>query len=168
MKKGLPCVWLGKLSTLFKKKILVSSCLLGNRVRYDGNSKLYDLSMLDEYELVTCCPEVDGGLSVPRAMSEIQLDGTVINIHNEDVTDNFNKGAKRALDIAISQNIKVAILKSKSPSCSNSITYDGSFCGRLINRKGITVKVLEENGIIVFDENHISDALIYLKELYDD
>ncbi len=165
MKKVLQCVWREKLSIRFKIKILISACLLGEFVRFDGKIKTYDLSLLDNYELISCCPEVDGGLPTPRAPSEIQIDGRVVNSNDIDVSEAFNIGAKKALDIARFHGIQLAILKSKSPSCSNRLIYDGSFSGTLTEGLGVTVKLLEKNGIKVFDENQIEDALIFLSRL---
>lgn len=159
MKKDLPCVWQEKLN------ILISACLLGERVRYDGKVKKYDLSKLDRFNLIPCCPEVDGGLAIPRASSEIQSDGRVVNSEDKDVSKEFQKGAQNALDVANSNGVKVAILKSKSPSCSNKLVYDGSFSGTLSEGLGVTVKLLEQNDIRVFDENEIEDALAFLSRL---
>ncbi len=165
MKKVLLCVWLERLNIPFNNKILISSCLLGNRVRFDAKVKNYNLNLLDNYELIACCPEVDGGLPIPRAPSEIQIDGSVLNDKGIDVTDEFNNGAANTLNLANTHGIKVAILKSKSPSCSNKFVYDGSFTSTLIEGVGVTVKLLEKNGIKVFDENQIEDALAFLSHL---
>jgi uncharacterized protein YbbK (DUF523 family) len=142
--------------------ILISSCLLGDRVRYDGECKTYDISRLKNHNLIPVCPEVDGGLSVPRPASELQKDGRVVNIEGLDVTKAFKKGAKKALQLVKEHDIKVAILKSKSPSCSNKMVYDGSFSGTLTKGKGITVKLLESHGVKVFDESEIDEASTYL------
>ena len=82
-----------------------------------------------------------------------------------DVTSFFGEGAKKALKLAKKHGIKVAILKSKSPSCSNKMVYDGSFSGTLKEGKGVTVKLLESHGVKVFDENEIDEALAYLSNL---
>ena len=160
MKKGSPCVWLEKLN------ILISACLLGDRVRYDGKCKSYDISKLERYNLISCCPEVDGGLSVPRPASELQKDGKVINVEGLDVTSFFEKGADKALKLVKAHDIKIAILKSKSPSCSNKMVYDGSFSGTLVEGKGLTVELLESCDVKVFDEHEIDEALVYMKECY--
>jgi uncharacterized protein YbbK (DUF523 family) len=145
--------------------ILISSCLLGNRVRYDAEIKTYDISRLKNHNLIPACPEVDGGLPVPRPASELQKDGRVVNIEGLDVTEAFEKGAKKALQFVKEHDIKVAILKSKSPSCSNKMIYDGSFRGVLTKGKGITVKLLESHSIRVFDESEIDEAIKYLEKL---
>ncbi len=145
-----------------KQKILVSSCLVGKLVRYDGKIKEYDLSLFDEYEQVLVCPEVDGGLKTPRSASEIQPNGRVVNIDGDDLSVEFEKGANLALLIAKKYHIKVAILKSNSPSCSNNMIYDGTFSGNLIKGLGKTVQLLEKNGIKVFNETQMDEAFDYL------
>ena len=56
---------------MVKLKIGVSSCLLGERVRYNGGHKrnqtvidLFDLG--DQFEAVPVCPEVEMGMGIPR------------------------------------------------------------------------------------------------------
>ncbi len=164
MKKVLLCVWLKKLNTLFKPKILISACLLGEKVRYDGKIKKYDLSKLEKYyDFVTCCPEVDGGLATPREPSEILKDGRVVNSSGIDVSKAFKNGAKKALSLALSHDIKIALLKSKSPSCSNKMIYDGTFSRSLKEGMGKTAELLLLHNIEVFDEMQI-DKILSKKE----
>lgn len=142
-------------------KLLVSACLLGENVRYDAITKpaIDELITLQkEGKVVACCPEVDGGLSTPRVPSEMQND-KVINQVGEDVTYAFDKGAHHALYLAKKYHIKVAILKSKSPSCSNNYIYDGTFSKTLIQGVGFTTKLLQLHGIAVFNENELDEAL---------
>lgn len=136
-------------------------------MRYDAKLKSYDIGLLnkDNIELIACCPEVDGGLPIPRASSEIQPDGKVINSLGVDVTKAFSEGANQALNLVKYYDIQVAILKAKSPSCSNALIYDGTFSGILTKGKGITVRLLEAQGIKVFDETEIEEALRYLSDL---
>ncbi len=142
-----------------KSKLLISACLLGKKVKYNGGDNLIDLSILqDLVEFIPCCPEVDGGLPTPRPPSEIQGD-KVVNIHSKDVTKEFHKGANIALSLAKKHNIKYALLKSKSPSCSNSYIYDGTFSTKLIKGKGVTTKLLEANGVKVFSEDEVDELL---------
>lgn len=138
------------------KKILVSACLLGTPCRYDGKSKPCNevIKLGEKYELIPVCPEVLGGLETPRKPAEINRD-KVIRIDGKDVTKEYLKGAKITLNIARENGISLAILKSKSPSCSNKQVYDGTYKGNLINGMGITAKYLLENGILVLDEGEI-------------
>ena len=53
--------------------IIVSACLVGAPVRYDGQTKKNNdvLRLLDYYDVIPVCPETDGGLKTPRAPSEL-------------------------------------------------------------------------------------------------
>ena len=145
--------------------ILVSACLLGDKVRYDAKIKQYDLSKLHKFNHIPVCPEVDGGLPTPRLASELQADGSVMMKNGANVSLYFKNGAKKALELVHRYNIKVAIMKSKSPSCSNKMVYDGSFSGTLIKGRGLTVMLLMKNGVMVFDETQIDEALAYIDTL---
>jgi uncharacterized protein YbbK (DUF523 family) len=160
------------------EKVLVSSCLLGENVRYNGIVKHFESHVLKSWSrqgrIVAICPEVVGGLPVPRPSSEISrgdggqvLSGQkkVININGEDVTEYFLKGARKALELAGSLGISFAILKEGSPSCGSGYVYDGSFSKIKNPGKGVTAALLEENGIRVFSEREIFKVKEYLKLL---
>ncbi|MFI3252513.1 MAG: DUF523 domain-containing protein [bacterium] len=134
------------------EKVLVSACLLGVNCKYNGSNNLCDVkSKLVGYEIIQFCPEVSGGLSIPRVSCEI-LNNKVINKNNEDKTFEFNKGANLALELCKKHNIKLAVLKEKSPSCGVTKIYDGTFSGNLIDGSGVTTSLLKENGIEVINE----------------
>lgn len=142
---------------MIKEKILVSACLLGHHVRYDG--KIKEVSekikkLFEEYEVIPICPEMDGGLPMPRPQNEIVGD-IVMNIEGKDVTENFVKGAKKALEIARLNNVKKAVLKQSSPSCGTKTVYNGKFEGVKIKGMGITAKYLSQNGITVLGEDDL-------------
>jgi uncharacterized protein YbbK (DUF523 family) len=155
-------------------KLLVSACLLGQKVRYDGSDKDQKSALLNELiaqdRVVTICPEVAGGLGVPRLAAEIQ-NGTgndvlneqaqVIDSSGQDVTVEFVSGARQALALAQQHNVSAAILKARSPSCGNVQIYDGTFSKRLIDGSGVTAALLEQHGIKVFNEDEIAAALDY-------
>ena len=139
-------------------KVLISACLLGKPCRYDGRSKpcekVIELSQRDGVEVIEICPEQLGGLPTPRVPSEIAGD-KVISRNGRDVTEFFERGAKRSLEIAKENDCSYAILKSLSPSCSVCGVYDGSFSGKVVDRMGVTAKLFTENGIKVVSENDI-------------
>ena len=158
------------------EKILVSACLVGERVRYNGIVKNFESHVLKYWNrlgwVVAICPEVAGGLPVPRPSSEISgSDGNqvlnghkkVINIKGQDVTKYFLDGAQKALELSSLLGISLAILKEGSPSCGSNYIYDGSFSGIKKPGKGVTAALLEENGIRVFSEREILEAENYLK-----
>lgn len=157
------------------EKILVSRCLLGHRVRYDGGaSGPFDqlLQWLDEGRIVPLCPEVAGGLPTPRAAAEIPggqgaqvLDGdaAVITTDGEDVTVQFLSGAHQALDLVREHGIRIAVLKANSPSCGNLLTYDGTFSGVKVSGEGVTAALLKRHGVRVFNELELAEAASTLK-----
>lgn len=139
-------------------KIAVSSCLLGIKCKYNGESN-FNIKidkLREKHTIVPICPEVLGGLSTPRVPSEI-IGSKVINQNGVDVTLNYINGAKKALDILKENNIDVVILKSKSPSCGKDYIYDGSFTHTLVNGDGITTRLFKKNGIKIYSENDFED-----------
>ena len=160
-------------------KILVSSCLLGENVRYDGNnssialnpnfsfsSKELFMDILCDNEVYSFCPEVAGGLGVPRISSEIVKNEKPFIVKNKeglDVTINFLIGAKKALDICNEEGIQVALLKANSPSCGNISIYDGTFTTNLVEGQGLTAKLLKENKIEIFNETQLKELREFIK-----
>ncbi|MBK1622664.1 DUF523 domain-containing protein [Afifella marina] len=153
-------------------RILVSACLLGEAVRYDGGARPLCHSALARWQaegrVVAVCPELIGGFCVPRRPAEI-ADGRsgedvlagrarVVDTSGADVTEGFLAGARAALRIARAQNCHFALLIDGSPSCGSSLIYDGSFDGRKHAAIGVTSALLRANGIEVFADHEI-DAL---------
>ena len=151
-------------------KVLVSRCLLGHRVRYDGGASgpYPQLAQWQaEGRVIALCPEVAGGLPTPRAPAEIPggqgiavLDGTapVMTNDGEDVTAAFVSGAHQALALVQQHGIRIAILKANSPSCGNLLTYDGSFSGVKVQGQGVTAALLSRAGVQVFSELELDAA----------
>ncbi|KDP86315.1 hypothetical protein CF70_008095 [Cupriavidus sp. SK-3] len=152
--------------------LLVSSCLLGQPVRYDGQAKAQPepvLAMLARhFDLIPVCPESLGGLPTPRPPAEIVggsgahvLAGAAIvrDATGADVTQPFTAGARDALAIARQRQCKHALLKALSPSCGNREHYDGSFSGAVRPGQGVAAALLAEAGVRVWNENEI-EALI--------
>ncbi|MCO6009088.1 DUF523 domain-containing protein [Actinoallomurus purpureus] len=160
------------------ERILVSACLLGRPVRYDGTGKRSDHRVFERWRaegrLVPVCPEVRGGLPVPRPPAEIHgglggdvLDGRarVLTRDGADVTEHFLEGARQALDEARAHGVRMAILKESSPSCGVARIYDGTFSGTGVPGEGVTTALLERHGIAVFAENAIDEAAAHLADL---
>lgn len=143
-----------------KEPILISACLLGEPCRYDGGSQYCAAAAAlgERYELVPVCPEVLGGMPVPRTPAELR-GGRVISIDGEDRTAKFRLGAERALALARKAGAVKALLKSGSPSCGRGLVHDGSFSGRMVPGKGVTAALLEENGLTVRSELDLSAFL---------
>lgn len=144
-----------------KPTLLISACLLGVPCRYDGKAKPCPATAELErfFQLLPVCPEVLGGLSTPRAPSELQLDGRIVSQAGQDVTAEYQAGARAALSLAQKSNCRLAVLKEKSPSCGYGAVYDGSFSKTLKSGNGVTAQLLFENGFTVLGESRISELI---------
>ena len=139
-------------------KIMVSACLLGENCKYNGgNNRNPDLlRLLSGHDVVPVCPEVLGGLPVPRVPAEI-VNGTVMNREGVSVDEAFRRGADKALEIARREKPDLIILQPRSPSCGVKEIYDGTFSGKLIPGHGVFAEMAIRDGFAVTDAE---DALI--------
>ena len=131
---------------------IVSACLAGYRVRYDGNTVPNQeiVTLMQQGKAIPVCPEMLGGLPCPRTPSERTADGTrVLMRDGTDVTEAFQRGAAETLRMAKLYGCTHAILKARSPSCGCGTIYDGTFSGTLKTGDGVTAALLKENGITV-------------------
>jgi uncharacterized protein YbbK (DUF523 family) len=139
---------------------LVSACLLGICTTYNRSSHPHPhlIELSARGCAVPVCPEVAGGLLVPRPEAEIVggdghavLDGRahVLTRDGHDVTDAFLNGAQIALEAARCFKVRSAVLQPRSPSCGPCQVYDGTFSGRLVKGKGVTAALLARYGIEV-------------------
>lgn len=133
-------------------RILVSACLIGENCKYNGgnNFKADLYEFLKGHEVVAVCPEVLGGLPIPRVPAEI-VNGLVTNCKGISVDEQFREGAQWAFQIAKKEKIDLAILQSRSPSCGVNEIYDGTFSKTIIKGNGIFARLLIEAGIKVVD-----------------
>jgi uncharacterized protein YbbK (DUF523 family) len=154
-----------------KPKILISACLLGQPVRYDGQSKPIFNKYIDHWQqnkqLVVICPEVAGGLSTPRPAAEVisRQPLFVSTTEGQDVTAEFVSGAQQALKLCLKHDIDYAVLKERSPSCGTTQNYDGSFSKQLIPEMGVTAQLLTTHGIKVYTEESIQELYLELQTL---
>ncbi|EGU58885.1 hypothetical protein VINI7043_08155 [Vibrio nigripulchritudo ATCC 27043] len=151
------------------EKVLISSCLVGNKVRYNASCLSVPESDLDwlhsNLELVVFCPELSAGMPIPRAPAEIiQGKGndvilgaaSVVGDDGIDVTNQFIEGAQNTLEMCKEHQIKYAVLAEGSPSCGSSKIYDGTFSGTKIDGSGVTAALLESAGIKVFSQYNLA------------
>jgi len=157
------------MSSASPSRILVSACLLGQPVRYNGSAKPPAHPLLEQWRqegrLVAICPELSAGFGVPRPAAEIAeaRDGeavlagaaSVIEATGGDVTDLYVAGAQSALALALEYDCRFALLTDGSPSCGSEFIYDGSFGGRRHAGIGVTTALLRQHGIEVFAETEI-------------
>jgi len=150
--------------------IIVSACMAGLAVRYDGNSYLVEgiARLVREGKAILVCPEQLGGFPTPRPPAEIQngdgydvLDGKakVIDQQGEDVTEEFIRGAQRALEAAQAAGATKAVLKENSPSCGSHFIYSGTFNGEKVRGVGVTTALFKRNGIEVLSEIDFEELL---------
>ena len=149
---------------------LISACLVGEPVRYDGKTclKTQLRQLIEQGQAVMMCPEMAGGLATPRLAAEIMggdghdvLTGQakVINTAGEDVTPFFIQGAYRTLKFAQQHQVTHVILKANSPSCGAQLIYDGSFSGHKIIGNGVTAALLKQHGFQVWTEDQFLDHI---------
>ena len=133
-------------------KVLVSACLLGHNCKYSGGNNYDPIlnELLKGHEIIPVCPEVMGGLSVPRIPCEI-IGDKVIGKDGNDYTYPYQLGAKKALEIAKKEKITLAILNKRSPSCGASLVYDGTFTKRLVIKDGIFARELKELNVLILE-----------------
>ena len=118
-------------------KILVSACLVGKKCRYDGKDKLNKevIKLLGKRKYIAVCPEVLGGLPVPREPATRHDNKVITNYTKRDVTEFFKVGALKTLQLVKKYGIEEAYLKSKSPSCGeNGITTE------MLKKQGLNIK----------------------------
>lgn len=133
-------------------KILVSACLLGEDCKYSGGNNYSKMvsDFVRGHDVIPVCPEVLGGLPTPRCPAEI-VNGVVINKEGICVDQEFRAGADKAFAIAKENDVDLAILQSRSPSCGVKEIYDGTFSGSKISGQGVFAKMLMDAGFKVID-----------------
>ena len=138
------------------KKILVSACLLGYNCRYKGDNCKNEkaLALSSEAELIPVCPEVLGGLPTPRLPGEIVGD-KVLASNGDDVTEQYLRGARLALEIAKNNRVALCVLKANSLSCGKGKIYDGTFSGTKTEGNGMTARLLLAEGFEVITEEEL-------------
>ena len=139
-------------------KIAVSACLLGHNCKYNGDNNRSQkvLHFIEGHEVIPVCPEVAGGLPIPRIPVELQ-NGRAINANGEDVTEFFQAGTEKTIARLAEEHIDLAILQPRSPSCGCKQIYDGTFTKTLIDGKGMFAQALAEAGIPMMDATEIPE-----------
>lgn len=118
-----------------KPTVLVSACLLGDKVRYDGGDKLqtlYAVHLQPWLELRRHCPEMAAGWGVPRPPVQL-VEGPMIRVREvarpeRDVTEPLRNSARSFVNSG--ESWVAAILKARSPSCGSGTTPVHSTAGQ--------------------------------------
>ena len=153
-----------------KIKVGISSCLLGEKVRYNGGHKLNIVlkDALEKYvEYVPVCPEVECGLGVPR--KSMRLEGNpdsprlIVTGTREDMTDRMVNWAQKRIMQLEKEDLRGFIFKSDSPSCGMELV-------NVFNEKSMPVKagtgifagiVMKRFSLLpVEDEDHLRDPVL--------
>lgn len=149
--------------------------MAGVNCAYDGTHKVHFVfsGLKHRGEAVFFCPEVLGGLKIPRDPSEIfggdgcdvwEGRARVVSRKGKDVSSFFMAGAAKVLGLARKYKIKKAVMKAKSPSCGCGRIFDGTFSKKLIPGYGVTAALLKKNGIeVVSDAQYLRNEEFKMK-----
>jgi len=103
----------------------ISSCLLGNKVRYDGNHQLdrYITGTLGRFfELMPVCPEAEAGMGIPREPMRLVEQAAGVRLvtitSGIDRTDQMSTWIDRKLAEIQDNGMSGFIFKARSPSCA--------------------------------------------------
>ena len=141
-------------------KIVVSACLLGENCKYNGgnNRNPAVLEYVRGREVLPLCPEMMAGMGCPRTPIEI-VDGVLTDRDGNNVDDAVREAVARALERLDGEEIRCAILQSRSPTCGVNQVYDGTFTGKRIPGSGIFAQALKAAGYRVIDAEDIGQYL---------
>jgi uncharacterized protein YbbK (DUF523 family) len=160
--------------------ILISACLLGCKVRYNASNLVvidpYFEKLTTTHQIISFCPEVSAGMSIPRAPAEITggdgfdvLSGTasVIEKSGTNITEDFIVAARNTLARCQAERVQFAVLAESSPSCGSQKIYGGNFDNTKRAGKGVTTTLLEQNGVRVFSQHQAKELLEILDKGFD-
>ncbi|WP_312685771.1 DUF523 domain-containing protein [Kosakonia sp.] len=158
-------------------KILVSACLMGLKVRYNGSEKAALQATLQRWQqenrLVIHCPELAAGLPVPRLPAEIVAGNgadvmrgraQIIENSGQDVTAHYQLAAWLALQAAQQAGCSAALLTDGSPTCASQSIYNGTFSGTRQPGMGVATALLQQHGIRVFSEQQLPALMAWVNE----
>lgn len=160
-------------------RMLVSACLLGAPVRYDGRAQNLRSALLECWQaeglVMPLCPELAGGLPVPRPPAEIEAgargwqvwlgQARIRDAEGGDPTEAFKAGAAAALALVQRHGLRLAVLKEGSPSCGSQRIASGHFDGLKRAGEGLTAALLRQHGVQVFSEHELEAADAALRQL---
>jgi uncharacterized protein YbbK (DUF523 family) len=138
---------------------IVSACLLGITCKYNGENNYCEAveTLVKGHHYAAVCPEVSAGMAPPRPPSEIR-ENRVYSKEGTDLTELFLEGAEAAWQESLQEaeqlgeEIDLAILKARSPSCGAGVIYDGTFNSVRVKGDGFFARLLKEKGIKTITE----------------
>lgn len=134
------------------------------------------MNLLYEYDLlIPVCPEVEGGLPVPRKPIELRISAEkvwaekrgILTKDGMDLTLFLLNGINSIMQKLDQYIIEYAILKENSPSCGVNQIYNGTFSNKKIQGKGVFTHILQNKNIKVFNEYQVNDLKLLLQEKFD-
>ena len=137
-------------------KILVSACLLGENCKYNGGNN-YNPAVAEYVKnkaVFPVCPEMMAGLGCPRNPIEI-VDGVLTDRNGNHVDAALRDAVALAVEQLREEDIRCAVLQSRSPTCGVNQIYDGSFSGKLIPGSGVFAQALKDEGYVVLDAEDV-------------
>ncbi|MDQ7783970.1 MAG: DUF523 domain-containing protein [Desulfomonilaceae bacterium] len=149
-----------------RQPIIISACLAGLRTRYDGRA--FPHPHLDHlaagWTLVPVCPEVLGGLGIPRPQCRFMggdgvevLEGRarILDRTGRDRTSHFVRGAEEVNRVVQLVTPRLIVFKEGSPSCGvRRVDIEGTRqpgCG-------VTVALLRRHGFSILTEEDPVEA----------
>lgn len=138
-------------------RYVVSACLAGIDCRYNGGNASHPVvrELVRSGQALPVCPEVLGGLSVPRPPCEL-MDGSARTPDGRDCDTAYRNGAAEALRLARAQGCTHAVLKARSPSCGVGRIYDGTFSHIQISGDGVFAALLRAEGFQLQTEEELT------------
>jgi uncharacterized protein YbbK (DUF523 family) len=168
-----------------KMSVIASQCLRGVTCGYENEAsdRLLDDALCASLGLncvAEACPEVLGGLPVPRDRMEIKggdgfdvLHGNavVVTRAGKDVTGMMLKGAQETLKIVKEAHVHLMVTRRRSPSCSCNEVFDGTFSRRRRPGVGVTTAYLRENQVETVELEQLviprfKEALLEIHRIY--
>jgi uncharacterized protein YbbK (DUF523 family) len=161
-----------------KTKILVSACLMGFKVRYNGQDKPLIAEVLERWQqeqrLVIHCPELAAGLATPRLPAELVGGGGIAALQGEarilesdgtDVSQAYLLAAWLALKTAQDSGCRLALMTDGSPTCGSKKIYNGTFEGITQSGMGVAAALLRQHDIEVYAEDELPALMARIEEL---
>ena len=145
----------------------VSTCLLGEEVRFDGGharDRFVTVVLAEWFDYVSVCPEVEMGMSIPRPTIRLVDEGDGMRLvapkTGEDVTDQMQAYAKKRVKELMRDDLDGYVLKKGSPSCGleRIRVYKGGSPIRR-NESGLFVQELKQSwpGLPLEEEGRLND-----------
>ena len=137
-------------------KILVSACLLGENCKYSGGNNYNEAvaEFVKDKDVLPICPEMMAGMGCPRTPIEI-VDGVLMDRNGNNVDVVMREAVEKAMEMIRKEDIRCAVLQSRSPTCGVNQIYDGSFSGKLIPGSGVLALAMKDAGYQVIDAEDI-------------